>query len=287
MAERLAVPAPAKLNLFLHVTGRRPDGYHELQTVFQLLDWGDFVHLEVTAEPDIRRGADIEGVDEASDLSLRAARQLQQAARAAGRPWGGAVITVDKHIPRGSGMGGASTDAASVLLGLNALWACGFDEDALAAMGLSLGADVPVFVRGRSAWAEGIGDRLTPMPLGPRWYVLVFPGEGAETAALFADPALRRDAQRLEPGLRDDLCALGNDFLPVLLKRSPAVAEAFESLRDFGAPRLTGSGSTLFLEAADEAAANRLTSALKNHYNVRAVRGRDRSPALDAVARSG
>ncbi len=265
MAERLAVPAPAKLNLFLHVTGRRPDGFHDLQTVFQLLDWGDLVYLEVTAEPDIRRGVDIGGVDEESDLSLRAARQLQQKARAAGRPWGGAVISIDKRIPLGSGLGGASSDAASVLLGLNALWGCGFDEEALAALGRSLGADVPVFVRGHSAWAEGIGDRLTPLPLGPRWYVLVFPGEGAETAALFADPGLRRDAPRLQAGLLDDLCGLGNDFLPVLLKRSPAVAEAVDVLRDFGTPRLTGSGSTLFLEAADEAVANRLTSALKNH----------------------
>jgi 4-diphosphocytidyl-2-C-methyl-D-erythritol kinase len=287
MAERLEVPAPAKLNLFLHVTGRRPDGYHDLQTVFQLLDWGDRVHLEVTEERDVRRGADIEGVDVESDLSLRAARRLQQEARTAGRRWGGAVITIDKRIPLGSGLGGASTDAASVLLGLNALWGCGFEVEALTDMGRSLGADVPVFVQGHSAWAEGIGDRLTPLPLGPRWYVLLFPGEGAETAALFADPGLRRDAPLLQAGLRDDLCDLGNDFLPVLLKRSPAVADAVDFLRDFGTPRLTGSGSTLFLEASDEAAANRLTSALKNHYNVRAVRGLDRSPALDAVAPGG
>jgi 4-diphosphocytidyl-2-C-methyl-D-erythritol kinase len=287
VAERLELPAPAKLNLFLHVTGRRPDGYHELQTVFQLLDWGDCVRLERTTAQDIRRGAEIDGVDVQSDLSLEAARRLQEEARATGRPWGGAVVTVDKQIPQGSGMGGASSDAATVLLGLNALWACGFDEDALAGIGRSLGADVPVFVRGRSAWAEGIGDKLTPLPLGPRWYVLVFPEEGADTAALFADPTLRRDAPRLEAGARNDLCALGNDFLPVLLRRCPGIADTYRSLGEFGTPRLTGSGSTLFLEAPDEAAATRLTSTLKNHYNVRAVRGTDRSPVLDALTRNG
>ncbi len=284
MAE-LTLPAPAKLNLFLHVTGRRPDGYHELQTVFQLLDWGDEVVLATTRGSSIDRGADLPGVEESSDLALRAAKVLQSAARARGRPSGGASITVHKRIPLGSGMGGASTDAASVLLGLNALWDCGFSRDELAALGLGLGADVPVFVHGQSAWAEGVGERLTPLCLGERWYVLVFPGEGVDTPSLFADPGLRRNAPRLEPGLERDLCALGNDFFPVLSGRVPAVARAARRMAQFGVPRLTGTGSTLFLEAADEATANRLTSDLKNHYNVRAVRGRDRSPVADSLAR--
>jgi len=284
MAEA-TLPAPAKLNLFLHVTGRRPDGYHELQTVFQLLDWGDEVHLATRPGSAIERTRPIPGVSEDADLSLRAAARLQAAARAAGRPHAGARIAVRKRIPQGGGLGGASTNAAAVLCGLNALWGCGFDTPALAELGLELGADVPVFVHGHSAWGTGIGERLAPLELGDRWYVLVFPGEGALTAELFADPDLRRDAPPIAPRADRDLCALGNDFLPVLVKRAPRVAEAVRRLGAWGTPRLTGSGSTLFLEAADRDAAMRLTSDLKNHYTVRAVRGRDRSAMRDALPR--
>lgn len=284
VAERV-LPAPAKLNLFLHVTGRRADGYHELQTLFQLLDWGDEVRLQVTRAPTIVRGAPVPGVSEAEDLSLRAARELARDAAADERPFGGARITLRKRIPRGSGMGGASSDAATVLHGLNRLWGCGYETAELADIGLRLGADVPVFVHGHSAWAEGVGERLTPVRLGERWYVLVFPGEGASTAELFADPALRRDAPRIDPAGVSDWCALGNDFLPVLQNRAPEVAAAALRLAEYGVPRLTGSGSTLFLEAVDESEAMRLTSVLKNHYNVRAVRGRDRSTLLDRIAR--
>lgn len=283
MADSLTLPAPAKLNLFLHVTGRRKDGYHELQTLFQLLDWGDTVTLERGAGDAIRRGVPVAGVPTERDLALRAAQMLQEAAREEGRPCGGAVIGLEKRIPLGSGLGGASSDAASVLLGLNALWGCGFPVERLAGLGRALGADVPVFVRGHSAWAEGVGDELTPVVLGERWYVLVFPGEGASTAALFADPDLRRDAPRLVHGLDQDFATLGNDFLPVLLKRSPAVSRTYRELRRFGTPRLTGSGSTLFLETAGPEEAERLTSDLKIHYNVRAARGVDRSAAVDAL----
>jgi 4-diphosphocytidyl-2-C-methyl-D-erythritol kinase len=285
MVDALSLPAPAKLNLFLRVTGRRDDGYHELQTVFQLLDWGDTVHLESAGAGVIERRVDVPGVSPGQDLSLRAARLLHDTAAAEGRAPGGVTVALDKQIPQGSGLGGASTDAASVLLGLNALWDCGFDTDRLAALGRHLGADVPVFVRGHSAWAEGIGDELTPVVLGERWYVLLFPGEGAPTAELFADPALRRDAPRLTPAVDRDLSTLGNDFLSVLLSRSPRVARAYAALARHGQPRLTGSGSTLFLEVRDEDAAERLTSELKIHYNVRAVRGRDRSTALDTLDR--
>ncbi|MEM1411070.1 MAG: 4-(cytidine 5'-diphospho)-2-C-methyl-D-erythritol kinase [Pseudomonadota bacterium] len=305
-AEPLVLPAPAKLNLFLRITGRRADGYHALQTLYQLLDFGDEVRLEPLENDTIERSVAIPGVDEASDLSLRAAHLLQQTAQAQGRPMGGARIGVSKAIPQGSGLGGASTDAASVLLGLNALWQCGFDRRQLAELGLRLGADVPVFVHGYSAWAEGVGERLQPVALGKRWYVLLFPDEGASTAELFADPTLRRDGVPVAPpaateaergwsqgyeatqgppaGARD-WCALGNDFAPVLLKRSSAVADAWRFLENFGTPRLTGTGSTLFLEASDESVASRLTSTLKNHYNVRAVGGLDRSPALESLDR--
>ena len=153
------LPAPAKLNLFLRVTGRRPDGYHELQTVFQLLDWGDEITLHPTDDGRIRRDVDVPGVGEEEDLSLRAAHALQSAARADGRPHGGVRLRLDKHIPLGAGLGGASSDAATVLLGLNRLWGCGFNVDELAELGLTLGSDVPVFVRGRSA-----GQCLSPGP---------------------------------------------------------------------------------------------------------------------------
>lgn len=280
-ADRLTLPAPAKLNLFLRITGRRADGYHLLQTVFQLLDWGDEVCLELRGNGRIERLLPLPGVSETNDLSLRAARALQERARRENRPWSGAAIGLHKHIPRGSGLGGASTDAATVLHGLNRLWNCGFSITELAELALGLGADVPVFVHGRSAWGEGIGEVLEPLVLGERWYVLLFPEEGAATAELFADPDLCRDARPLEPGTVEDYGSLGNAFLPVLAKRSPAVARAAGDLARFGAPRLSGSGSTLFLEASDEMDANRLTTALKKHYNVRAVRGTDRSLLLD------
>jgi 4-diphosphocytidyl-2-C-methyl-D-erythritol kinase len=283
MTETLVLDAPAKLNLFLRITGRRPDGYHTLQTVFQLLDWGDEVTLTGLAGETIRRGRAIEGVPEAQDLSLRAARALQGLARQQGRPFAGAELSIRKRIPQGSGLGGASTNAASVLLGLNALWESGFTRQQLADLGLTLGADVPVFVGGRSAWAEGVGERLTPLTLGARWYVLVFPGVGAATAELFADPALERNAPALSPDASGDLCAQGNAFLPVLCRREPAVADAVARLSEYGVPRLSGSGSTLYLEAADEHDANRLTTALKKHYNVRAARGLDESPVLSAL----
>jgi 4-diphosphocytidyl-2-C-methyl-D-erythritol kinase len=282
-ADSLTLPAPAKLNLFLRITGRRADGYHLLQTVFQLLDWGDEVRLEPREDGRIERLFPLPGISENDDLSLRAARALQDRARRENRPWSGVAVGLHKQIPQGSGLGGASTDAATVLHGLNHLWDCGFSTAELAGLALELGADVPVFVHGFSAWAQGIGEVLEPVALGERWYVLLFPGEGASTAELFADPDLCRDAAPLTRAAGGDYASLGNAFLPVLARRSVAVARAAADLARFGEPRLSGSGSTLFLEAADEMDANRLTTALKNHYNVRAVRGTDRSVLLDRL----
>ncbi|MDX1380555.1 MAG: 4-(cytidine 5'-diphospho)-2-C-methyl-D-erythritol kinase, partial [Xanthomonadales bacterium] len=184
-------PAPAKINLFLHVLGRRADGYHELQTVFQLLDWGDELHIEATDSPSIERTRDLPGVSESDDLGLRAASLLQAASGTAH----GARIGAVKQIPPGSGLGGASSDAATVLHVLNRLWGCGLDLQALARLGRELGADVPVFVHGHSAWAEGVGERLEPMALGERHYVLLFPGVTVSTAEVFAEPALPRDTR--------------------------------------------------------------------------------------------
>ena len=186
-------PAPAKLNLFLHVTGRRSDGYHELQTLFQLLDWGDEVRIEVLNEPRISRPSASYPVAEADDLAVRAALLLQ--AETSSRK--GARIEVTKRIPAGAGLGGGSSDAATVMLVLNRLWGCGLDEDALASISLQLGADLPVFIRGRSALGTGVGDELEPVELGERHYLLVFPEFPISTRAVFMDPDLPRNS----PGL--------------------------------------------------------------------------------------
>ena len=280
----LRLPAPAKLNLFLRITGRRADGYHELQTLFQLLDWGDELELHGLEKGRLERAGHVPGVPAEADLSLRAARLLQERAQALGRPWAGARITLHKAIPLGSGLGGASSDAATVLLGLNALWGSGFSRAELTALGARLGADVPVFVQGDSAWAEGVGERLSPLALGERHYVLLLPGAGLATREMFADPELRRDAAPWSMALPEALPALENDFLPLALKRSGLLRDAFKALQSLGPARMSGSGSTLFLEAMNETHANELTTALKNNYNVRAVRGVDRSPVYGALA---
>lgn len=246
-------PAPAKLNLFLHVVGRRADGYHLLQTAFQLLDWGDRVRLRVRADGAVRRAEPLPGVAEDDDLAVRAARALKAAAGVRL----GADVAVDKRIPLGGGLGGGSSDAATVLVALNALWDAGLDEDALAGLGAGLGADVPVFVRGRSAWAEGIGERLQPLDLPPRWYVVVDPGATVPTAELFRAPELTRDAPHLTIPRFVSGAATVNVFEPVVRERFPAVARALDWLNGYGAARLSGSGGCLFaaFESAGRAAA--------------------------------
>src|SRR5690606_10302599 len=240
-----AWPAPAKLNLFLRIPGRRADGYHLLQTVFRLLDWGDTVHLRVRADGRVERHGDtVPGVAPEDDLVVRAARALQAAT---GTPLG-ADIRVDKRIPAGGGFGGGSSDAATVLRALDALWGTGCTVERLARIGLGLGADVPVFVHGANAWAEGVGERLEPLRLPPAWYLLVDPGVQVPTAELFQTPELTRDAA---PVTIADFAAgrqLGNAFEPVLRGREPAVDAAFAALARFGRPRLTGSGSGCFVE---------------------------------------
>ena len=266
-------PAPAKLNLFLHVTGRRPDGYHDLQTLFQLLDWGDEVTITPGDDSAIRRAGGGYGVSEDDDLVVRAARLLQQ--ETGSRL--GATLQVHKQVPLGSGMGGGSSDAATVLLVLNRLWKCGLDENRLARMGAALGADVPVFIRGASALAGGIGERLQAVNLGERHYVVVFPGVAIPTREIFEDPLLKRDSAPYAPG-EHDFAGGRNDCEDVVRRRYPAVDEVFEKLRPWGRPRLTGTGSAVFLEVADAARAEATAQALKSLYNSRAVRGVDLSP---------
>ncbi|MGN6518819.1 MAG: 4-(cytidine 5'-diphospho)-2-C-methyl-D-erythritol kinase [Dokdonella sp.] len=244
-------PAPAKLNLFLHIVGRRADGYHLLQTVFHLLDRGDTVRLRLRGDGAIRRIDPLPGVGAEQDLAIRAARALQ----ASSGTTLGADIAIDKRIPMGGGLGGGSSDAASTLVGLDALWGCGLGENRLAQIGLGLGADVPVFVRGRSAWAEGVGERLTPVDLPPNWYVVVDPGVMVPTAALFQAPELTRDAAHLTIPLFLSGATTVNVFEPVVRERHAAVAAALDWLARHGAARLSGSGGCVFVAVASREAA--------------------------------
>jgi len=275
-------PAPAKLNLFLRITGRRPDGYHELQTVFRLLDWGDTLRLRLRDDGLIvRHGVSLAGVSEADDLAVRAARMLQKA----GNVRQGVDIVLEKRVPAGGGFGGGSSDAATVLAVLNKLWRVGLEAEALAALGLQLGADVPVFIRGENAWAEGVGERLQPIELPSAWYVLADPGVHAPTAGLFQAPDLTRNAA---PATISDFVSgteLGNAFEPVLRAREPAVEAVFAALTQVGRPRLTGSGSGCFVEFATRESAEAALAALPSGLKAWVAAGAARSPLLDALER--
>lgn len=280
-----AWPAPAKLNLCLRITGRRADGYHELQTVFRLLDWGDTVYLRPRSDGVITRiGAGTGGVAEADDLLVRAAKLLQSEVNCIK----GADIGIEKRIPVGGGFGGGSSDAASVLVALDRLWGLALGTERLAALGLRLGADVPVFVRGRNAWAEGVGERLAAIDLPPAWYLLASPGVHAATASLFQDPDLTRNAPPVTIAGFLSGTALGNAFEPVLRRREPAVEALFRLFARIGTPRLTGSGSGCFVEFATRDLAEAALAALSadllpSGMSVWLARGAERSPLLDAV----
>ncbi len=276
-----AWPAPAKLNLFLRILGRRPDGYHRLQTVFQLLDWGDTVWLRPRADGGIHRaGAEGYEVPEAGDLVVRAAKKLQEAAKATQ----GADIFVEKRIPPGGGFGGGSSDAATVLLALDRLWGLGLGEERLAELGLALGADVPVFVRGRSAWAEGVGEELTPVELPAAAYLLVDSGVSVPTAELFQAPDLTRDAP---PATMRDFASgsvLGNAFEPVLRRRSPAVAGVLDVLAQLGPAALTGTGGGCFARFRTRAEAEAAKARLPQGWRAWVAEGVAVSPLHQALA---
>ncbi len=276
-----AWPAPAKLNLFLRITGRRPDGYHELQTVFRLLDWGDEVRLRLRADGEIRCLRGVPGVAAQDDLVVRAATLLQ---RHAGTQ-AGADIEVDKRIPLGGGLGGGSSDAATVLVALNRLWGLDLDDDVLAGLGRQLGADVPVFVRGRSAWAEGVGDQLTPIRLPRRCYVVLDPREHVPTAALFQAPELTRNALRATISSFASGETTENAFAPVVRARHPRVAAALDWLGAFGQARLSGSGGCVFLELRSLDRAHAVAARCPETFKAHVVGGVEVSPLLEALAR--
>ncbi len=275
---RLVLPAPAKLNLFLHVIGRRADGYHRLQTVFQLLDYGDTIELQRRDDGKLGLHSAIDGVATADNLVFRAARLLLDACHCA---WG-ADIHLEKRLPAGGGLGGGSSDAATTLVGLNQLWECGLSTAQLARLGLALGADVPVFVKGQSAWAEDIGETLTPVVLPRQWFLVVDPGEQVPTAAVFADKYLTRNTQPItlaafrNPGGR-------NDCEPVTRRLFPAVGEMLDWLEAFGAARMTGTGGCGFVAFSSRASALSAGEEVPAKWRWFVAQGVNESPLYQAL----
>lgn len=281
LAKTLRWPAPAKINLFLHVTGRRSDGYHTLQTVFQFLDLCDWLDFERCEDGRILRTTAVEGIPPEQDLIVRAARALQAHAGVKA----GARLSIDKRLPVGGGIGGGSSDAATTLVALNFLWGVDLSLEELAKIGLQLGADVPIFVAGEAAFAEGVGEILTPVAPAEPWYVLLKPDCAVPTAAVFADPDLTRDTPPIT--IRDFLQGAGrNDCEPVVRRRFPAVNAALDWLSARGPSRLTGTGACVYAICTDEAQARKIVAEVPPPWQAYAVRGLNRSPLLDRLARA-
>lgn len=271
-------PAPAKLNLFLQITGQRADGYHELQTLFQILDYGDELAFETTGDHVIERVTEVPGVAAEDDLVVRAARLLQQSCDSGA----GARIHIYKRLPMGGGLGGGSSDAATVLVALNRLWDCGLDAESLALLGQQLGADVPVFVRGHTAWAEGIGERLTPIELESHCYVVIRPDVEIATPALFASPQLTRDCRKIT--IRDFLASGGENVFETLVREQyPQVDKVMNWLTKFATPRLTGTGGCVFAQVASEAQAARILAQLPEGVSGFFAQGVNQSPLIDCI----
>lgn len=277
----LVTIAPAKLNLFLHIIGRREDGYHLLQSAFTLIDHADTLQFARRSDGQICRASELDGVAEADDLVVRAAKLLQ---REAGTVYG-CEISVKKLIPMGGGLGGGSSDAATTLLALNELWQLALSRERLAALGISLGADVPFFLFGQNAFAEGIGEKLTAISLPGWWYVVLTPPVGVATPGVFASPELTRNTIPLKiadfSAMR--LADYRNDLQPVVLKAFPAVARYFDALQSasaksvFGA-RMTGSGASVFAAFESAADARDAFTELSPKYQGFIARGLDRHP---------
>ena len=272
----LTCPAPAKLNLFLHVVGRRDDGYHLLQTLFRFIDFGDTLHFTLRTDGTVRRTSDLADVPQEQDLCVRAARLLQQECGCTL----GVDIAVEKRIPMGGGLGGGSSDAATTLLALNRLWNLGLTRERLMQLGLSLGADVPVFVFGENAFAEGVGEQLQAYPLPDAWYIVLFPPVHVATAQIFARPELTRDTFSLTiRALR--MAQLQNNLQPVVCNLYPEVARHVVWLSQFGQARMTGSGACVFVEFAREEQAQAVLNKLPEDMRGIVARGLQHHPLRD------
>jgi 4-diphosphocytidyl-2-C-methyl-D-erythritol kinase len=283
-AMNLICPAPAKLNLFLHVVGRRPDGYHLLQTLFRLIDLHDTLHFSLRKDCVVRRANAVEGVAEEQDLCVRAARLLQSETACQL----GVDITVEKRIPMGGGLGGGSSDAATTLIALNRLWSLGLPRTSLMQLGLRLGADVPVFVFGENAFAEGVGEKLQAYPLPEAWYVVLFPPVHIPTAQIFAAPELTRDTVSItmralsERQLRDGR-ELRNDLQSVVCKLYPEMTRYIAWLDKSGKAMMTGSGACVFAEFASRNEAEAVMRLLPHGMRGVVAQGLTRHPLHDWV----
>jgi len=258
----LVLPAPAKLNLFLHVVGRRDDGYHLLETFFTFLDYGDSVSLRVAPDGQFLRTSELEGVPQEQDLCIKAARLLAQYSGCSK----GVALSVSKKLPMGGGLGGGSSDAATVLIGLNHLWGLGLSREQLAQIGLKLGADVPVFVHGNSAFAQGVGEELTPMHAPPAWYVVLIPPVSVPTALIFNASELTRSTPRIKIMGFSEVEG-HNDLEPVVCNRFPEVKDHLEWLRSWGNAKMTGSGCCVFVGFSSESQARACFAAIPNGWN--------------------
>ncbi|WP_445621374.1 4-(cytidine 5'-diphospho)-2-C-methyl-D-erythritol kinase [Kushneria sp. Sum13] len=285
----LTLPAPAKLNRMLHIVGKRPDGYHELQTLFQFLDHGDTLHFRLRDDDAITLSPPIEGVSVDDNLIVRAAHLLQGVVD---RALPGVDITLDKKLPMGGGLGGGSSDAATTLLALDHLWQLGLDTDHLATLGLTLGADVPVFVRGFAAWGEGVGEQLIPAPLNTPWFVVVHPGVSVSTAGVFGHPQLTRDTPLIS--MSRALQGGHNDCEAVVRRLEPGIGEVIDLLRQYGPAMLTGTGACVFCPLESETSALELEReilygiarhAYPDRWSVFRARGCNISPLHQALSK--
>ncbi|APZ06751.1 4-(cytidine 5'-diphospho)-2-C-methyl-D-erythritol kinase [Kosakonia cowanii JCM 10956 = DSM 18146] len=278
-------PAPAKLNLFLYITGQREDGYHTLQTLFQFLDYGDTLTIEPRKDGKICLLTPVEGVPDEENLIVRAARLLMKRAAETERLAAGcgADIAIEKRLPMGGGLGGGSSNAATVLVALNHLWQCGLSVDELAHLGLTLGADVPVFVRGHAAFAEGVGELLTPVDPPEKWYLVAHPGVSIPTPLIFGDPALPRNTpvRSINTLLN---CEFGNDCEVIARKRFREVDAALSWLLEYAPSRLTGTGACVFAEFDTESSARQVLEQAPEWLNGFVARGVNLSPLAQTIA---
>lgn len=280
MVDMATWPAPAKLNLFLHITGRRDDGYHMLQTVFQLLDVGDELSFEISDDSEITRVNEVAGVPAEDDLVVRAAKLLQSHSQCQQ----GVRISLDKRLPMGGGLGGGSSDAATTLVALNQLWQLQLSEQDLLDLAVKLGADVPVFVGGRSAWAEGIGEQLEPIALFEHWgeshYLVITPSCHIDTSEIFSLPELTRNCPPIT--IAGFFRGVGvNVFESVVARHYPAVLEALAWLSDFAKPRMTGTGASVFAKFDNEAAAQQALAKVPGKWRAFVAKGLDVSPLVE------
>ena len=277
---KLTCPAPAKLNLFLHVVGRRPDGYHLLQTLFRFIDLQDTLHFSLREDGRVRRINTIEGVTEEQDLCVRAARLLQNETGCGL----GVDIAVEKRIPMGGGLGGGSSDAATTLIALNRLWSLGLRRERLMRLGLQLGADVPVFVFGENAFAEGVGEQLQAYPLPEAWYVVLTPPAHVPTAEIFGHPELTRDTVSITMrALSERRSQLRNDLQSVACKLYPEVARHIAWLGNYGRAMMTGSGACVFAEFSSREKAEEVLRQLPHDMRGVVAQGLARHPLHDWV----